>query len=202
MAAEVEPGRLLIGLGYQARVGKDSLAHQLVASHGFTRLAFADALRDLAPIVDPPLQSALLACGGDWELAKAQNPAVRESLQRVGEGAREVFGRDIWIRTLASRLGGTGRYVISDVRYLEEAQFIREQGGLLVNICRPGVGAANGHLSEHAFDGWDGWDAVVHNDSGLERLSWAAAWLVKAFREAGPGETRRPAEFRCASHWD
>lgn len=171
-------GLVLIGLGYQARVGKDSLAHELVSSHGFTQLAFADALRDLAPKVDLHLQSVLCACGGDWEVAKAQDPSVRVALQRVGESAREILGRDVWVRALARRLGPTGRYVISDVRHHEEVQLIRRHRGLLVDVHRPGVGAANGHSSEHALDGWTGWDAVVHNDGGLEDLAAAATWLV------------------------
>ena len=192
---------LLIGLGYQARVGKDSLAHELVSAHGFTQIAFADALRDLAPKVDPHLQSVLDAWGGDWEVAKGQDPSVRVSLQRVGESAREILGRDVWVRALARRLGSAGRYVVSDVRHYEEVQFIRQHRGLLVNVCRPGVGAANGHSSEHALDEWMGWDATVQNDGGLEDIAAAAAWLVAlAGRITAGARPIGPAEFSCAFH--
>lgn len=191
----------LIGLGHWARVGKDSLARQLVVSHGFVQLAFADALRDLAVKVDPHLQEVLRACGGDWEVAKTRDPSVRVILQRVGESARQTLGRDVWVRGLERRLRLGGRYVISDVRYPEEAQMIRRRGGCLVEVRRPGVRAANGHASEHALDEWRGWDAVVYNDGDVGGLAAAAAWIV----ELGQGPLRwtasePPREFRCASH--
>ncbi|HVD02741.1 MAG TPA: hypothetical protein VNF75_01170 [Candidatus Dormibacteraeota bacterium] len=169
---------VLIGLGYQARVGKDSLARHLVAAHGFTQMAFADALRELAQKVDPNLRATLRAHGNDWEVAKRQDPAVRETLQEVGEAVRETLGRDVWVRALASRLAPVGRYVVSDVRHVEEALFIRDRGGLLVRVVRPRVGPANGHSSEHALDDWTDWDAVVHNDGTLAALAKAAAALA------------------------
>lgn len=194
-------GLTLIGLGHWARVGKDSLARELVSSHGFVQLAFADALREFAVKVDPHLQEVVHSCGGDWEVAKVRDPSVRETLQRVGEAARETLGRDVWVRALERRLRPAGCYVISDVRYPEEAQLIRGRRGCLVDVRRPGVGAANGHPSEHALDEWPGWDAVVYNDGDVGALAAAAAWVVSL----GQGPLRRTRgealrEFRCASH--
>ena len=37
---------MIIGLGYKARVGKDTVGDYLVKNHGFVRLGFADALKN------------------------------------------------------------------------------------------------------------------------------------------------------------
>lgn len=186
----------IIGLAGPARVGKDTAAAGLVADHGYTRYAFADAVRAMARAVDPhvavdvenddgevwmttyPRLADLVDAVG-WEAAKAY-PDVRRILQRMGtEGARSTFGDDVWIRRLREDWHGDGypRAVIPDVRFPNEAEWIASEGGVVVAIRRPGHDGV-GHVSET----WDAseWPTVI-NDSTPADLVWR---VVTAAQEA------------------
>jgi len=98
-----------------------------------------------------------------WEAAK-KNPEVRRFLQVLGTDAvRAFFGEDTWIKllmkeALARRLytdsEGWQNVVITDVRFSNEAKWVKEQGGVIWRINRPGhtneVGTA--HSSEKSIN--------------------------------------------------
>lgn len=166
---------VIIGINGYARSGKDSFAAALVERHGFERAAFADALKRFVVAIDPEVAAAVDALG--WEEAKAACPFVRPRLQQVGEGARQVIGQNVWVRAAFDRFTPGGRYAISDTRYPNEAAHIVAAGGLVVRVNRPGVGPANGHVSETALDGWP-FDLVVDNDGTLDDLAERADELA------------------------
>ena len=62
----------------------------------------------------------------------------REVLQKIGESMRNTFGDDIWIKALFNR--GYDPYndtwIITDVRYRNEADYIKDKGGILIRINR------------------------------------------------------------------
>ena len=67
---------MIIGLTGYARSGKDTVASILVEDYGFTRVAFADPIRDLLLKINPILENGYRL--GEhvkefgWELAKAR----------------------------------------------------------------------------------------------------------------------------------
>jgi hypothetical protein len=169
---------LVIGLAGVARVGKNTIAQEFVDNAGFEQAGFADVLKKMLYSLNPRLPDPNWAEVGDgfghdgtvkvrdyvdkfgWEGAKS-NPDIRKSLQILGtEAGRDVLGENIWISTLFSR-PTDARLVISDVRYANEAAAIKQRGGYVVKIHRPGVVAANSHVSEVIdFDA----DFTVTND--------------------------------------
>lgn len=149
----------LIGLAGYARVGKDTVGQILVDAHGYERRAFADKLRELAWQVDP-VWGELVAERGyeDVKSDPLYAHALRTFLVNLGAGARKVLGGGVWLD--ACLPGGTGNWeqrrwngrdwiepcpptVVTDVRYLNEALRIRDLGGEVWYISRPGVEAAN-----------------------------------------------------------
>lgn len=174
---------MIVGLGHRAGVGKDTAAAGL-SIHGFYRVAFADALKALALDANPhvyagfdvgryqPLKDVVGEIG--WESAK-RYPEVRALLQRLGVAARDLLGSDVWVEAAwgtvrTARLRGYS-VVITDVRFPNEFDRVRREGGVLIRIDRPGVDPANDHVSEHALDGAD-WDAVVVNDGTPDQLRY------------------------------
>jgi hypothetical protein len=123
----------LIGLCGYARTGKDTAAGALVAN-GWSRVAFADALKDEVVRTFGTTPAAMEANKADW----------RPMLVEWGR-ARRRQDPDYWITrvmaTVADRLN-TG-VVISDVRYWNEAKYIKDHGGVIVRLHRPGFEAAN-----------------------------------------------------------
>lgn len=171
----------LIGLTGLARSGKDTAAEALVAD-GWERRAFADSLRSfmyqLNPIVLPAgtrLRSVVNAYG--WETAKTSIPEVRELLQRCGTDAgRNVLGENVWVTATLGDLPELHRpsVVVTDVRFPNEADAIRDYGGVVVRIVRPGVtlirdAEGNVHPSETALDDYPIFHVVV-NDGTPEDL--------------------------------
>lgn len=157
----------LIGLSGPAGCGKDTARGILERYHGYAGLAFADPMRDMV--------RALLESSGasdEWltrrELKEQPVPGLgistRHMMQTLGtELARQHWGEDFWLRMAAGRMAQVRsicyarpvRFVVSDVRFANEARWIREQGGVLWRIERPGLPTVRPHASEQqalAFD--------------------------------------------------
>jgi len=174
------PNIALTGL---ARSGKDSVAGRLVSLYGYTRVAFADPLKEAALRTDPwVLHSAygqllnvgrlsdLIDCLG-WETAKDRYPEVRRILQEYGQAIREM-DPDFWIRA-ALRKVQRARFegkpvVVSDVRYANEADALRSAGFMVVRVVRPGQ-APGQHRSEREMLDYQVDDEIV-NDGTLYDL--------------------------------
>ena len=162
---------MIIGLSGYARSGKDEVAKILVEEYGYTRAAFADKIRELLLETNPQiggnrLQHLINTYG--WEVAKSQ-PEVRHLLQSIGVGARKLLGDDIWIYQVLKDLHPSDKVVISDVRFINEAECIGARGGQLWRIKRNGVEAVNSHVSEHDMDGYPV-DKILKNEGTLEEL--------------------------------
>lgn len=157
---------VLIGLGHASRVGKDTCAQLLIEHHGYERVAFADALREFVLRTHPGVRSIVERIG--WEEAKEAHPFVRKTLVEVGNGARHILGEDVWIKAAFRRIRSE-RTAFTDMRYPNEAAAIRETGGLLVKVTRPGVDPLP-NVADQALADFDGWDAVIVNDGSLGDL--------------------------------
>jgi hypothetical protein len=156
----------LVGITGYAQHGKDSLANLFVAD-GWTKLAFADQLRKALYVLNPwvslgevePAVTRRYASLIDelgYEATKAM-PEARRLLQVMGtEVVRDIIGEDAWVKALGKRIvdHGPGQFVIPDVRFPNEAAFIRQHLGYLVFVDRPDFdnGIAKDHPSE-AFIG-------------------------------------------------
>lgn len=118
----------LIGLLGKKRSGKDTFAARLALLHGYSRVAFADPLKQAAlaldPIVGPAsipghprpdyrrLSEVVSVLG--WEVAKDHVPEVRQTLQRLGTESIRALDDGFWVRlTMAEvqrRREGTETY--------------------------------------------------------------------------------------------
>lgn len=174
----------IIGISGFARAGKDSFGDALVKHYEFEKVSFATPMKRMAEAIDPILGtrtswgcevtyrlSDLLQEGG-WEQAKA-DPEVREFLQRLGtEAGREIFGEDFWVdhalRAYDESRGLT-RVVVCDVRFRNEVDAIRQRGGEVLRIRRPGFDAPNGHRSEQELADFRH-DLYINNDGTLADL--------------------------------
>jgi hypothetical protein len=165
---------MIIGLTGYAQSGKDTVAKILVDHYGFTRVAFADPIRKLLYEMNPAvkdgdyrLQGVVDAYG--WDVAKTAFPEVRRLLQDLGVGARKVFGEDFWVNRALALILENEKTVITDVRFINEADIVKQQAGQIWRIKRMGVTAVNGHISEQELDGYKV-DQIFANNGTLENL--------------------------------
>ena len=165
----------LIGITGKARSGKDSIAKYLWAQYGFSRFAFADAVK-LAAQAKFGLSDRQT---WDDELKEVVIPfwgmAPREMFQKEGtEAGRDVFGYDLWLKRWLityNLLGDTEDIVVPDVRFDNEADLIRSRGGIIIEVRRDVAGltgAAGAHVSEGGLSAPA--DFVIHNNGTLEEL--------------------------------
>jgi hypothetical protein len=185
-----------IALTGLARAGKDSVAARLVDRWGYQRVAFADPLKEAALKVDPILDSACHAsycecddaadyrlsdaireCG--WETAKDSIPEVRRLLQHYGQTIREMDPQ-FWVRAAFAeirRVRATGHpVVITDVRYLNEADALLAAGFRVVRVRRPGQ-VPGDHASERELIDYPT-DHTIVNAGSLEELAALADGLA------------------------
>lgn len=164
---------MIIGLIGYAQSGKDSVAKVLVEHYGYTRVAFADKIRemlyDLNPMVKEKfrLQGVVDAYG--WDQAKVLFPEIRRGLQELGVSARTHLGPDVWVNSVLQQMIDEVDYVITDVRFKNEAEVIHNVHGQLWRVKRPGVNAVNNHVSESELDGYKV-DKILSNGGTLEEL--------------------------------
>lgn len=169
---------MIVGLSGYAKTGKNEAAKGL-KNLGFKQTAFADVLREAAYALDPWVSlhehhadlhmrlSAVIDKWG-WDFAKNEFSDVRRLLQRLGtEAGREIFGKNIWVDTVLNN--SEGNIVITDVRFPNEADAIRERGGIVIRIFRPGIGPANAHASENSLEDYE-FDYYLENTGGIEEL--------------------------------
>lgn len=167
---------MMIGISGKARSGKDTTAQILVESAPdiFETYSFAKPIKvvcamlfnwnedhlygDLKEVVDPV-----------WGITP------RYAKQTLGtDWGRNLINRDIWIKYAEEY---SKRYpdkvlVVTDVRFENEADFIRNSGGTIVHIKRQELDQINGVANHESEAGVATKlsDIVITNDGTLEEL--------------------------------
>jgi hypothetical protein len=192
-------GPHLIGITGFKESGKDSVA-ALLSMLGYGRLAFADGVREevleaattgfVPPEikVDQVLYAALVYASKYPEAvyAKPTVPMIRKLLQWWGTEYRRDNDPRYWIDRLATDTGFMfGLPVaITDVRFQNEATFVRENDGIIWRVERPNTGGDDTHISELEVSQIEP-DQVIKNDGTLRDLAEA---VLSALETATYGE--------------
>jgi hypothetical protein len=172
---------MIVGISGFARSGKDTSAEILVNEFGFKRMAFADALKyDLREMIWQSLDRIGEDVKSYDELVATQKEKARPLMVEYGRIMRELYP-EYWIRRLfCDMFNGTGtRFVIPDVRYKNEAEKIRELGGVVIGVMRPNCGPANAE-EEMSFSKFTP-DYIVDNDASISRLHEKIVCAVKNY---------------------
>ncbi len=107
---------------------------------------------------------------------------VRRILQWWGTEYRRSEDPDYWTKAWGRKVSEYDvdkMYVlVDDVRFINELSVIKEHGGLIVKIERPGFDGANNHASETSLDDYAAWDGKILNDGTLEEFKKKAEVLV------------------------
>jgi hypothetical protein len=177
---------MIIGLSGLAGSGKDAVADELVAHCGFFKLAVADAMKEACARWFGWTEEQLW---GPSHLRNEPDPAwggltPRHALQTLGTEWGRGLHPDIWVEQVLRITRGCrgSRFVIPDVRFTNECEAIRNEGGKVVRIVRAGhvglAGAAGLHSSEAQELTCD---ATLPNDSTLAVLKLRAQRLPELF---------------------
>lgn len=150
---------MIVGLCGKKRSGKSSVAKYLVEEKGFYEISWAFPLkeiigRELFGLNDDQLygpEVAREAVIPEWGMSP------RQILQLVGtECFRKVIRDDFWVVLGKKRLkefaDRNWNVVISDCRFPNEMEALRELGGITVRIVRNDQISTDPHPSENSLD--------------------------------------------------
>lgn len=175
----------VIGLAGKAGSGKDTVA-ALLRMRGYERRAMADALREEVSDAASRRESAdfldddllpLFRFGAVTRENIYGKPTlnhIRRILQQWGM-ARRAQDPLYWIQRVAEELTTDGYFVISDIRFANEAQFVRNLGGRVWLV--KGRGGIDGdHVSENIdFE----CDEEIDNGGSIYQLAEAVTATLK-----------------------
>lgn len=144
----------LLGIHGKAGSGK-STAAQVLIDGGFKRVKFAGPLKNMLRAIgltDRHIEGDLKETPCDMLLG--QTP--RHAMQTLGtEWGRGCIGGEFWTnlarREIVMAMAQGFSVVVDDVRFQNEADLIREWGGMVLHIDR-GESIAPGHVSENRLD--------------------------------------------------
>lgn len=199
------PDPIIIALTGPAGAGKDTVADFLVEHHVYTKLAFADALRnEVGRAFDVSIQlltqretkehpmSALalqrcmdqgfmarVAIGKSWSTPRSP----RQIMQWWGTEYRRAQDQHYWVDAFMTRLikehqQGNYRFVVTDVRRENEAELLRELGASLWQITRPGFEPQPGAHSSETTGAEFAPDHQLVNDRSIAHLHKQAYALL------------------------
>lgn len=113
-----------------------------------------------------------------------QPMTVREFLQKLGTDAlRNGLHENVWVNALMADYvededGDLPNWIVTDVRFPNEAQAIKDQNGYVIRIERPGYTPVNAHASETALDNWN-FDYKLANVSDIFALKSSVEQLLR-----------------------
>lgn len=163
--------------------GKDTLAKLLVDEYGYTRMAFADRVKDAIHVIFGVPKAKLYGSDADkqelspvrWsdlvDIDRTHKDhheflSIRELLQSFATEICRSKCPSIWYRYLP--LNSQDNIVISDLRFLNEAEHLQSQEACIIKVQRPSV-TASAHESETGLP-----DSFIHhvidNDGSLEQF--------------------------------
>jgi hypothetical protein len=183
---------MIIGIAGRAGSGKSTLANMLTSRHGYKELNFADPLKDMARALGFKVdtQQDKQTIHPYWKLSG------RHFLQLWGtqvgrQLVPEVISQmpNIWIQHMDMRLTSycneegvlTQSVVVADVRFPDEAQMIKENGGIVIHLSRDDEQQMT-HISERdlprsVIDYW------IINNGTREELYQQCMSLLKRHQE-------------------
>ena len=201
---------MIIGIAGKAQSGKNTVGRFFTA-YGFEEKSFAYKVKQVASLLtgypveafeSEDIKSSYL--DSEWNNADGDRMRVREMLQKIGTDCmRENLHENVWVNALFAdykphKLSeyNPSRWVITDVRFPNEVEAIKERGGFLIKVHRnraicnncsellvghhncPKCGSDqlidapySYHVSETALDDFNDWDVVIDNNCSIDTLA-------------------------------
>ncbi len=164
----------LIGITGKAGSGKDTVADIILQQYPGVKRAMAKPIKDAFEAIfgfDPDsisrLQKENIMPGFDF--------SPRRAMQTLGTEWGRELDADIWIelahKNLYFLIGKPGYLLIPDIRFQNEAAWVRAQGGILIHVERPDVQEVESHASESGTGIAP--NIIIHNNGSIIDLTLA-----------------------------
>jgi hypothetical protein len=176
----------LIGLCGKAGSGKDTVGEILHHNYGYTRMAFADKVKQVASVLWGINITEFYDIAYKNEVAPLWGMTRRAMLQAAGEMVKTHINTDFWVESVCNNLESDSRVVVTDVRFDREAERLIELGGVIIEVARNGAGlsgAEAAHVSEKGIS-----VSLIHhrlqNHGTLHHLEQGVVELMRKIEDA------------------
>jgi len=171
----------LIGITGLARSGKDTVANII---------ADLDSDYEICSLAGP-MKNAISSWFNNFSMWNDDQKEVEDDefmgrsprylAQTLGtEWGRKLVHEDVWITILANEIESWGfnNVVVPDIRFANEAKWIRDSGGLLIRVLRPDGKTVRLHSSELGIDPQEP-HVTINNSGSLEDLKLVVASILE-----------------------
>lgn len=162
------------------RSGKDVLANHIIEKYGYTKLSFAEPLKQLVKQLFNFTDTQVGLIDGDNDekdtIDERWGISPRKALQFIGTEVLQHkiqelipnIGRDYFANILLSKIEDDKTYVISDLRFIHEYEKIKHLDIDIIKVIRPSLAVNDEkHLSE-VENLYIPYDKEIINDGTLE----------------------------------
>jgi hypothetical protein len=178
---------MLIGLHGKARSGKDTVAAHLIKKHNLFRYGPSVPVKDITAAMFNFPRWYLDDDKMKEEIDPFWHITYRQMAQKVGkECSRDIFGEDFWMRHVEKKFEEVKEtcgiitqtnilpegMILADIRYPNEAEWVRARGGIVLFIVRDNAPTISGFANHEGEKGLsvDLADAVIYNNGTIEEL--------------------------------
>lgn len=195
----------IIGLGHYSRTGKDTVANALVSelTHSNLRvkkISFAWKLKQIAHelygwagVKEPAHYETpegeidrTVKLTGMASEKYPEGPTVVDIWIDLGTPAiRENVYENTWIDYVLRTDHECDVLIIPDTRFFNEVVAIKELGGTLIKVVRPGFRPRNSPADMNLFK-WRGWDGVIGTTGNMMELKYEASRIAKLLKRGEP----------------
>jgi hypothetical protein len=164
---------MIIGISGKLGSGKSFIAKQIISrlsEYNFKEKSFADNLKkivsiltgiDIKKITTREIKQKYLH---EWDMT------VGEMFQKLGTDCiRNHLNNNAWIISTFSKYTEEQNWIISDVRFINEADYVKKLGGILIRLegdplnIRQYDPRNSNHSSENELDNYDNFDMILEN---------------------------------------
>ena len=169
---------MLIGVSGKLGSGKDTFAEKLTRQIPELRQkSFAFKLKQVTALLTGQKLEDMFTQEGKNIYLQEWGMTVGEFQQKMGtEGMRQGVHENGWVLSLFSDYTDNSSWIVTDVRFPNEAAAIRNRGGYLVRIegdpnkTRASSTRDLNHASETSLDDWTDWEYKFTNEPPLSNL--------------------------------
>jgi len=186
---------MLIGICGKANAGKDSVAKFIQECINCRIVHWADPLKEMLISYFGLNYEDVYTQEGKEKYNEYWGMKNREILQKFGTNAcRDNFCVDVWIKTMELRIKNDiekENILIADTRFDNEAEFIRKNDGIIIEVVRKSGTFLTKRLSEHSSENGISKEFityVIYNEGTLQDLQEKVVKIINEIVARGKND--------------
>lgn len=101
----------------------------------------------------------------------------RDVLQMLGDNTRGIHP-NVWVNSMFSKWKESDQWIVTDVRFPNEFEAIKERGGIMIRVNRK-TNSNDYHPSEISLDNYKEFDHTIGNNGTMKQLNIAVDKMIK-----------------------